>query len=779
MIGWMLLLIAQGPSQTPPQAALRAGIESAATKWKEADDGASGCAPSIVVPSSKPRVSITLDRAPPTRLRCAFDSTEGAAEVMWEPLESATLTRTITLTEGKWLVSCRGDRLDYERVPGADFSWWSDATKNCHVATQGFIQLTTSRALANSTVDHVDAARGWISFDVTPSVDQLLGSMASATGGAVGGIRLEGRAFGALPDAPATLVDELFKTIAEVAVERAKAKGLALLQKEIKELVCETLREEPRAIPPSPPARELAVSLGVHADEDDGYARVGPRIFPHVCEVVSNTRLQDLVASPAALVVAVREDIVRLAFRSLLVVWIGRGDAHDLAPFLVALKSVVDVLAVGTRPDPQLVLAQLARGLALETRTSSLAEREEAFFLVARVSLAVAMYCHSEGGCDARTVGARVKQLLASEIHTRLKSTLKAYQADWSILLPAPLAKEMLSLGPDWEQVLDRKGVQWLLDLLEEAWAKRPPEVVALAQLRCPLSCVQRVEQLANSALRLLQPRAEDTHAAQVERAVALTGELLEISSAVRSPKDPRAKLVIGLAADVAAAISKGEPTRYLSAVSRLVAVAKSNTDGHAPLLDKAVATLNAVAAYAQTYSHKGMTDEERHEARKAALDSLIDSATTREGRDDDTIISLGIPVGLRAPYQIKLGAKDEFHFPGPQLALPLGVAVQVLNQDCWLDPFVMGFVFDLGQYLAYEGSVTVTEPRPDTALAFGAQLGLMIVPDPSNAFVIAFDARYAPGLFAEEGESIRYEHKGVVQLGVSVAYYVPLFDFN
>jgi hypothetical protein len=98
---------------------------------------------------------------------------------------------------------------------------------------------------------------------------------------------------------------------------------------------------------------------------------------------------------------------------------------------------------------------------------------------------------------------------------------------------------------------------------------------------------------------------------------------------------------------------------------------------------------------------------------------------------------------------------------------------VQRFYNGSW-DHHVQLSFLDLGQYVAYTGREERTEPRWDTALIAGAQVGLSFWRF-QNPIVLAFDARYAPGLFPH----VAGRSSGAYSVGVSLGMYVPLFDFN
>ncbi len=91
----------------------------------------------------------------------------------------------------------------------------------------------------------------------------------------------------------------------------------------------------------------------------------------------------------------------------------------------------------------------------------------------------------------------------------------------------------------------------------------------------------------------------------------------------------------------------------------------------------------------------------------------------------------------------------------------------------------VMATAIDLGQYAAYDEDGDVNRPRWDTLLAPGIQIGA-ILGKPEHNLVLAADVRYAPTLFAESANlDLQDKQAGAVRFGLTLSYYVPIFDFN
>jgi hypothetical protein len=226
--------------------------------------------------------------------------------------------------------------------------------------------------------------------------------------------------------------------------------------------------------------------------------------------------------------------------------------------------------------------------------------------------------------------------------------------------------------------------------------------------------------------------------------------------------------------------------------------------------LHKATALIGAIAAYASTFDSNAEDADAlaaAREARKRALESLIDTATDRSGRHGDTLVSIGANVGFSVLGHQWLrdtggpGFVDFFdgEFQSLRLQLPMGIAVQhVLDREDREEGLLCnknigcGFhlqlsLVDLGQFLASsEGEFKEVTPRDFVTV--GLQAGF-IVGSPSMPFVIGADVHWAPSLFprtytekmpcGDDGTCDSTTQSGAIQLGFFVSYYVPFFDIN
>ena len=182
-------------------------------------------------------------------------------------------------------------------------------------------------------------------------------------------------------------------------------------------------------------------------------------------------------------------------------------------------------------------------------------------------------------------------------------------------------------------------------------------------------------------------------------------------------------------------------------------------------------------------------------QARKKALESLIDSATDRRDRGGAKIYSLGIPVGFAFGGRFAPG--DDLHYPSVhsaydadvlmQLRLPLAIARQRLPaENGCVGTHLAFWVADLGQFTRSKPSGASDALSWKDFVGFGAQAGVLLGTS-SHAVVLALEGSWSPGLYAKDvnidnmsGDGTHVHHlSGAFTLGATLAYYVPLFDFN
>ncbi len=296
-------------------------------------------------------------------------------------------------------------------------------------------------------------------------------------------------------------------------------------------------------------------------------------------------------------------------------------------------------------------------------------------------------------------------------------------------------------------------------------------------------------------SLEALRPKAETSRIRVAELATKFTFDVLEqrlchqqASSHCGDLRDIRRMfraIVDGDTVRVLLASGTLFDHAFTRALADLDAKGWQTTEQRAHLR-KFLRIATAMTAYASTYATDDKGDPERakesHDARKKAVEGLIDAATDRSGRGGQVVLSLGINPGLGLSGYQHLPKRDpEDQYLPPQLSLPMGIALQVLPPNKDGDRVAIGHhaqvsLIDLGQFVATTKDAEVNKPRWDSFLMIGAQYGL-IIGTPSHNFMLGADVRWAPTLFAEEGDPAN--GAGAFRVGGFASYYVPFIDLN
>lgn len=210
-------------------------------------------------------------------------------------------------------------------------------------------------------------------------------------------------------------------------------------------------------------------------------------------------------------------------------------------------------------------------------------------------------------------------------------------------------------------------------------------------------------------------------------------------------------------------------------------------------VLDGPLRLLGAVAAYARVDT-RDLDAAEARQARKEALESLIDEATSRHNRGGDWVVSVGSTVGYSfgalqtyapSPSLTTLDDAEKNWEFNSGLRIPLGVHVQKLPSKACAVGFHSGlWLADLGHFLRDDAGGKEETVRWDDFVGIGAQVGFLFG-TPTASFVLALEASWSPGLYQRTyeltgtGEIETGARSGALQLGAIIGFYVPFFDLN
>lgn len=563
-------------------------------------------------------------------------------------------------------------------------------------------------------------------------------------------------------------VAELLALTAEIALKRAKRQGLALLQERLVGLVCEAV---PKSI-----ARSRTL--------DD---KLPDPPFPSSCALLKETTLEQLAADPRRIQPALVADLGGIALHAVRQRLAADSDLERLLPTLELAISLAIRVRGGQNPRPSLADAHaLVSHLAkLRCDGSDCATWQLRSAAIPLAIEAILDYTERGGRDDVAQVVDALLGLGPSSDDPRVRE--RAIELALLGVRALGLAREP---GPGQEQDAWYAGIKLALAIANEAIPEGREAAAILRKIRPVVDAI--ADENTTAAV-----------AAGVELLIALVPKCSEFEQEFgdRAGKKQR---------NAACAL----PGRF----------------------ERASALLGGVASYATTYGAKASeeNEEELRAARTAALEGIIDAGTKRGARHGEWVFSLGIPVGFATGLQLfRQRPRDEgdqnnsidpcdwgfdqartaeLRKPDrkcgrpllmpPQLEVPLGFAIQRVvgrryrhqiarkrkqreprDAQRWFHDgvHIYASAIDLGQFLAYDTGGRLSKPRWDSMLSPGFQVGWAFG-KPDNMFVLGPTIRYAPTLFSGTTKIIAENTEnpgGVLRIGLSLAYYVALFDFN
>lgn len=731
------------------------------------------------------RVQTTINAEPLIPIRIAFENQKTGEQqsVEWDPEVLLPLTQTVNLSEGIWIISLQGGnrivkfndnntydlRLDPDRAR-------TDREKSLDVGPNGTQPITLKVAYKASTppsrvLPPNTTEKFWEPLATSVEIkvlDASLQSLSEAkalllTSDARNGFVRQGAVSSLEAAVPAAVLD-LFQVLGEIAIERAKTKGFALLHERIKKAVCEEIPAQLRLELTDAMQTAMNVSLATTAATD-------PALLRHTCAVVSNFRLQDLETIRKPLLIAVLRDMGELGiditidplwekFTKALTTDESKAK-KDLQEVLAALKvilrkAVLDQTAPSSR-DAELLLLRLSQvdwpkvlPRKEEPDPNDPAKKLSLPSDVAcgvDLAFAVAAQCHSQGGCAP------------AEVASRLINPGQYFSKDDCF------ESKVGSLMKNWPD-LDRF-----------------------------------VERL----LLVFSPPKEEKPKSQMKNVMGLTIDIID--RFLRTSSLPDKEFALWVLKDTRAfamAAIDGDVPEIIIAVGggtqRVLGTVTTKNAAQKAALAKSMQLIGAVTAYASTYLPTTEKDPKQlHEARKKAIENLIDAATNRSERQGQWIVSLGANVGASLVGGQYIAAPSRFDVAWTHLSLPIGVAAQRLPEGSRCGPSsplvtcphrYFGYHFqlspiDLGQFVSYDGNLTITSTKWANFLTASAQIGFLLG-SATSPFMLGVDLRWSPTLFTQEqtttdaaGVSSTSERGGAFRFGLYFGYYVPFFDFN
>ncbi len=547
------------------------------------------------------------------------------------------------------------------------------------------------------------------------------------------------------------IADELFGTIVEIAVERAKRQGLVVVHRKIEDGVCNFPRPADFAAPDP--------------------------LLPDTCAFVRSTDMLALLAQARALRVSLTSDITRAA-------------ATEFSAHFNDLPAVRNVIVASTA-----LVRRFAMQPGFEPGPDDVAPIAEAFLN--------AEWARMENGRAVsllpvtKELAAVETALSSARVYVLARELRAGAVVDYNRRLDAARQKD--EPPPPQPKVLaGDAGVQSVL----QGQIVRCVKVHGAAL--CPTVLLELLD-WTNLAVRAFSEMkgggtAESPRAPDFKEALRVTATLVldvlrdvqqtRLAPGGTGPDPDRQKrlVVINWTRTVLLAAIDADMPHLISALATLARdslIAPCTSDECADRT-KTAALLSGIAAYSLAYADgpANATEAEKLQflqaqrtARKEALESIIDAATDRRNRGGDRVWSLATAVGAVFPV-LPQGEGTPGTFQNTlQLQVPMGVAWQRLPGKGWKGgfPFHLMFTFlDLGNYVTKDRS---TNESPDWRAMFfpGLQAGIPLSRSPSNFFVFGGSVSYSPRFSTTSSSNVR----SAWHCGLFTSFFLPLWDLN
>jgi hypothetical protein len=345
------------------------------------------------------RAVVSLSQRPTSRIWCHFSKGGEERIVSFDPVsDEMRLSVTLILEGSGWATRCYADpapqTLQVEKAASyVDLAWQCQeptgetGTFNPFVygknVAAGTLKIECKRELlrptaAGMSLDNAPSATITVTYQPLLPINQAALEIRSSPFG-----QREKRAADAGGSA---LLRDTFELLAEIALERAKAKGARVIQQKLQAAVCEDLR------------------YTITANRID-FQKQGDLLLPSLCEVIRDVPLAELVESSSKVARALEDDLTQLGFE----IVIASSQRLVKSPALQqivgnvlkrlepALLSIVREREF-SRLDAQLLMVALARDHSANAPT-------EAYDCSLQLAFGIAATCHNRsGGCEASDI---------------------------------------------------------------------------------------------------------------------------------------------------------------------------------------------------------------------------------------------------------------------------------------------------------------------------------------------------------------------------------------
>jgi len=772
-------------------------------------------------------VEIRLANPPTTRLRLSLDRTAGGhKELEWDPAVSTTLLQHVHLDVGDWKISASVDPIIVQQGDG---SMIVATTFQPLVANGGaFISVGTQAALVANT-SFQDSAKqiamtGWPAPTLAFRCDAERPEIASMTFAS----HLSTRAAATQRSATAPdIVTQTLSILAEIAVGRAKSGAMDIVKQRFVDPLCSDAQHVSLAMLHLSTSNDLAfprtckilealrledvLSGGdglLRALRDDVRFTIGPVVIKQM--TAHEPLLQRLLLAVYDVVNREIDSGSFNGFEAQLLVDAAGFVEDAMPPFALPISGLRVVLTSGAAPKlvaaicGKTPLADCIPNLASTKRSvqgwlewfANLRKATD----IATIEAVIAAYLDRPKLADVRRVlctvagvvqptRACVQRLaagfppepsLASILdyikgNTQILEVLRARVADSKSVLGTivPIAcQARLAVAIIKKCSGESCTSSTITDMLTKPESYFAPEGTlplslcwtASRQYVAAPAALTSIERIVIDGLELVDP-SQLTNSQ--DRAVAAINFALEVIQRIRGSQDDR----ISSVGEIAVALVRGHwDSALMSTVRLLDQLAKDQGFRSLPPgIEKLAQLAGAVASYTAVYnSTKNDDPKAAREARKQALESLIDAATNRKGREGNWVVSFGSNVGASWTFA------NQYDFRDPLvsrlgLRVPLGLSIQHLPGKSHIGFHAALNAIDLGQFIR----ATNDDVRWDSFVAPGIEIGGTLG-DPSHMLTLVAHGAFVPGV----GDPMA-PTKARWEFGVALGYYVPFFDLN
>lgn len=762
------------------------------------------------------RIVVTMPRMPPTRTFCTFERDGESVTFEWDPLRPGSLKREAVFTTGNGGVtgSCYLEPARLGSKGETNYTWeylGLGSIQDCTAgkplapdAAEAGLCFQDTATGTKDTLPHPFATVQWDALRALPLTVEVDDKGQTPQGPPTSEPRLTTEVLNQAPlgtpsrlfsASAESIAEDAAKAVTEVLVERARTKGLRLLTTQIQDLFCERL------------ATKLPESVPIGETAPDSAAETPRLVFPRTCDLVTTARLEDLSGMGERLTQALQEDLAVAALDCVVgPCRFGQnipGNWAALAPVL--RQSTATAVAFARRDDARARAATRALiATLLETDwlmptcdrsgTNGASCDQRANVLKAlRYLSAASVSCFRSGRCDPARIEDMLKRpgryfTIDAPSGKAIAETLGWWPGSASFVSTTVRVLEGKDFGSEADRVQSTLGLLFdaaaLFIVATESGDKTNiPEMLAglsVEYRRPPTSLSPAPDVYGRLAtLSLLRRVLEGTVRRDLTEVAASATTLLAMldkSSRCDGPEldddDEEVDAPSGQAGSTSAKVK--------------VKVVRCDDAWTSEHLRQAARIASALGAYLATYDGpKSLSDADRaarHEARKAALASLIDEATDRSRRKGDTIISVGSD--LFASY-VTSPFGGEF-----QPSLTLGVAVDH-TFSCGAGLHAAVAPINLGAYAGTtidpaEGRADgYREPEPTSALGFFSDLGITYLVESADVLVFVggavghADVGSQPLSSPRADGSTEEDVGGFWYGGVALGLSMPLYDLN